>query len=765
MVQIKALHTLRKMSWIAFLLLSGCSEAKVFVSLLFTEATSLSTSAFEFDEMKSGDRVSCAILGDKTVRCVGSGEKGALGTFNGGPTVVTTPVKLLATGKEFTCFTSGENQQAFCFGRNDKGQLGNPSSGNTIKPVPVLDMDNSNAPLTEVKALSAGDTHACAVLKSGRAVCWGENTSGQLGNNSERGVGARSVMESERSPKPMAGVKDIAAGAASTCLVAREDSTLFCFGERYNASRKLNWVPERVEYANNVGYLSSIRQVGLGKNFGCALTKGAQVFCWGQNDLRQLGILMQVKGMPKASLVQVRYPQEMALSRIDQIAVGESHACAIHRDERTVFCWGDNKFNQLGSSSTRGETEQVALGSNNLTLKGVKEVRAGPDRTCIISVRDELFCWGNGAHGILGNPKPYSIYPSRVLDSGLEALANVTHVQIGWNHACIKDQSEKLYCFGLNTYGQLGMQRMSGVVLQNEASVLGKVSALDIQGSRACLIYGDDQRVGCFGGVEIDLTGKRPTQNSFMLGELKRNNMPLRGVSGVTVGYKQVCIIGASQEVTCIPNGDFSELTAPVKVSEAGGKVIKDIWQVRAQGRRACALSQAEGSAWCWGQERFEFAQNAKPVTLNGGPSRELIQIALTDDRVCGIRGTEREVVCSQVEARADLPLDLKPMANGGLRGVLMLSSSSGHLCAVTDVGQLYCWGKNESFQFGQKQPAESPDPVLITLKGDRLRKVSRVTTGDHHTCVTSVDDPSLYCFGQSLSGGPNSPDPVDYPL
>jgi alpha-tubulin suppressor-like RCC1 family protein len=152
-------------------------------------------------------------------------------------------------------------------------------------------------------------------------------------------------------------------------------------------------------------------------------------------------------------------------------------------------------------------------------------------------------------------------------------------------------------------------------------------------------------------------------------------------------------------------------------------------------------------------------------VTLSGGLSRELIQIALTDERVCGIRGTEREVVCSQVESQSDAALELKPMANGGLRGVLMLSSSSGHFCAVTDVGQLYCWGKNESYQFGQKQPAQSSDPVLITLKGDRLRKVSRVTTGEHHTCVTTADDPSLYCFGQSLSGGPNSPDPVDYPL
>jgi alpha-tubulin suppressor-like RCC1 family protein len=758
--------------WFLFLIapwvLGGCSETRVLMSLLFTEATSLSTSAFEFDEMKSGTGVTCAILGDKTLRCVGSGDKGNLGTFNGGPAAITTPVKLIAAGKEFTCYTAGENSQLFCFGKNDKGQLGNPSAGNSPKPVPVLDLDNSNSPITEVKSLSAGEAHACAALKSGRAVCWGDNGQGQLGSASEKMTGARSVMESDRSPKPFAAVKDIVAGASSTCLIARDEGALYCFGERFGSTRKLNWVPERVEYANSVGGLSSIRQVGVGRGFGCALNKAAQVYCWGQNDQHQLGILLAVKGMPKASLVQVRYPQEMALSRIEQLSVGEGHACAIHRDERSVYCWGDNRFNQLGSSSTRGETEQVALGSNNLTLKGVKEVRAGSDRTCIISVRDELFCWGNGAHGILGNPKPISVYPSRVLDQNLEALANVAHVQIGWNHACIKDQREKLYCFGINSFGQLGMQRMSGQALLSETKTLNKVASIDMRGGKTCVVYGEDQRVGCFGDVELDTANKKPLKNSFILDEIKKNNMPLRAVTGIAVGSNQLCVIGATQEVTCIPWVESPTSVAPIKVAVAGGKPLKDIWQIRSQGGRGCALSQAEGAAWCWGMDRYEQAQQAKSLTIGGGPAKELIQISLTRDRVCAIKGTEREIYCTKPDLTEDEPIDLKPvMAQGGLplKRILMLSSGLEHFCAVTDAGQLYCWGKNSAYQFGQKQPVQSLEPLPITLKSDRIRRITRVTTGDHHTCVTSADDPSLYCFGKSLIGGANSPDPVDYPL
>jgi hypothetical protein len=304
--------------------------------------------------------------------------------------------------------------------------------------------------------------------------------------------------------------------------------------------------------------------------------------------------------------------------------------------------------------------------------------------------------------------------------------------------------------------------------LLTETKPLGQVSALDIRGSKVCVVFGEDQQVACFGGVELDTANKRPARNSFIPEALKRNKMALRAVSGLAVGLNQVCVVGASQEVTCIPPEEESGHVVPVKVTDASKKPLKDIWQLKAQGVRACALSQADGAVWCWGQERYEQAQNAKPVLVQGAPAREVIQISLSNDRLCAIRGTERELLCSNPLSGSDDAVELRPLkadSGEGLKRVLMLSSGVGHFCAVTELGKLYCFGKNDSYQFGQKQPAESLDPVLITLKSDRIRKVTRVTTGDHHTCVTSVDDPTLYCFGQSLTGGANSPDPVDYPL
>ena len=92
---------LRSLALLTFLFVfSGCAELRAMVSILFNGASSLSTSAFEFDEIRSGNRVTCSILGDKTVRCLGTGMKGNLGTYNGGMVDSTAEVKAVASGTE-----------------------------------------------------------------------------------------------------------------------------------------------------------------------------------------------------------------------------------------------------------------------------------------------------------------------------------------------------------------------------------------------------------------------------------------------------------------------------------------------------------------------------------------------------------------------------------------------------------------------------------------------------------------------------------------
>ena len=745
--------------------LSGCAEIRAMVTVLFSDSHSLSTSSFEFDEVRSGDKVTCSLLGDKTVRCLGSGDKGNLGTFHGGASLVEGPVKWVANGDGFTCVVAGPSSKLWCYGRNDVGQLGNPVGGASLSPVMVKDLENGGVAITDVKEISAGARHACALLGSGRAVCWGDNAYGQLGNTSTEVFGARTVMEGEKSPKPLAAVKSIVAGSNSTCALVKDEGAVVCFGERYGTSKKVNSLPEKVEIGGGSGFLVGVRQIGVGRGFACALTKSSQVWCWGQNEHNQLGLLATSPGLTKAAQVEVPYPQQLPLTHVDQITVADSHACALHRDEKTIYCWGNNDSFQLGNSSSRGTVEQVAIGSNNLTLKGVKEVRAGPDRTCIISSRDELFCWGNGVNGLLGNSRVSSVYPTVAKDANHEVLQGLNRLSVGVDHTCFIDQRDKLYCFGMNTYGQLGTNLIAAAAITAEEKPIEKVSAIDVSGSRTCVVYGPSQGLGCFGGRDPDPMGQKPKVNTFILDEIKRGGKPLEGILGVAMSASSMCVIEANQSLTCLPRTDGT--LNPITVTEANQKALRDIWQIRSRGSLACALSQEAGSIYCWGQETWKQAEAASQLTIQGAPSKDFIQIAMDSEQVCGVQGADRTLYCTSMSdpsKRFEMAPALSPEGTP-LKGIVSLSGGLHHLCAATENDSLYCWGKNDSGQLGMKSPAESPVPLKVDFGNHRRFRISRVSAGDRHTCLSGEGETSLYCFGESFFNGSNSIDPVEYAL
>jgi alpha-tubulin suppressor-like RCC1 family protein len=79
-----------------------------------------------------------------------------------------------------------------------------------------------------------------------------------------------------------------------------------------------------------------------------------------------------------------------------EIAVGDFHACALQRD-RTVACWGENWYGQLGDGTRHAATEPVPV-------RGVRDVRAlaaGANDTCAILDDGQLVCWGRFDHGRL----------------------------------------------------------------------------------------------------------------------------------------------------------------------------------------------------------------------------------------------------------------------------------------------------------------------------------------------------------------------------
>lgn len=732
--------------------------------------------------LSAGGAHACAVSAGKAY-CWGLGTSGQLGNGDNSqkesPQVVRTDgvlagrvVSGIAAGGSHSCAIA--DGQAFCWGLASSGQLGNNSTSSVSLPVAV---DASGALMGRAVAqLSAGSSHTCATADD-KAFCWGLGTSGQLGNS----AAASSIVPVAVATSTMSGaVAAISAGTAHSCAVSAD--TAYCWGAGASYGLGNNSTANANAPVVTGGTLAgrAVTEISAGASFGCAASAGKPASCWGLGDKYQLGddatasnavpgdVSLNGLACPNRSvrlsnstcslLEGTAYYYRLAHSIGNWNAAASNWAKATTKTRSGVNPSIDSRTGtsialKWSAAQETGEAypeytlqrSTSSDGSNPVTLavtgersfndaggvpptRKFTDVSAGDSHTCGI-IGDDLYCWGLNSNGQLGlgDSNPRTV-PTRV--TGLDGLT-VTAVSAGANHTCAV-ATAKVYCWGQGTSGQLGNgssnTQYAPVLVSNQAGVTA--IAVSAGGSHTCAIA--SAAAYCWGSNSNGQLGNNSTHSS---------NLPVAVSTASDLGTKTVTAIAAGGAHTCATASNSREYCwGANSYGQLGSRYVWFNFLVQLSDQRdrptPAAVDTGSGDL------------GTKTVTTVTAGTSHTCVIADPAKAYCWGRNNTGQLGTGSY-ANSDYA---KAASTGTMSGVVTaLSAGPAHSCAIA-VGTLYCWGLNASSQLGNRTIANSSSPVAVSEAGAlKSSTPTAVAAGALHSCA--VADGESYCWGNGDNG------------
>ena len=626
----------------------------------------------------------CALASNNKAYCWGENSDGVLGDSTTNEAHVPVEVvkgampdqsiSYIAIGMDHTCAINLTNSAAYCWGYNWKGEFGNGTSG-TQSSIPVA-VSQGVMPSTSVVKLSAGRSFTCAIASNNQVYCWGWNGDilddyGYLGNGGSSN--STTPVAVSKGDRPDLTAKQISTGDYHTCVISSDDK-MYCWGGGYGGKLGSSTnSPKTVPTAVNQSSMpwGAVKTIELGDGFTCAIASDNYIYCWGQNDSGQLG---------KGAFSAVKSPTMVArgampYGTVKQVEIGYTHSCAIASDDH-VYCWGSNGLGQLGNGTYASYKTPVAVLQGAMPSLTVKKIAVGFYHTCVIASNNQVYCWGFGNKGQLGNGATSNqTVPVAVVTGQMPSLL-ATQITAGTYSTCVIASSDsRAYCFGSDSYGDLGDGKPASSSSTPRQVLAGDMpspyTVNQISGGvfNACAVSAVNNKEYCWGSNWVGLLGVGTATSTYTSPKaLAQGAIP----GGATIlklgngGYIN-CSIASDNHPYCwgfnlggnVGSGDTSsyQINSPAAVLQ-GGMPSLSLTNVRTVGSfYTCALN-LDTKAYCWGSGVVDGSDFPKSIDLGTMPSSD---------------------------------------------GTTLITGSDDSMCVVNNE-DLYCWGSNTSGQLGVDQ-------------------------------------------------------------
>jgi alpha-tubulin suppressor-like RCC1 family protein len=331
------------------------------------------------------------------------------------------------------------------------------------------------------------------------------------------------------------------------------------------------------------------------------------------------------------------------------VSAGETHTCGVTTSGR-AYCWGNGAHGRLGNGATDNQLEPAAV-SGNLTFASIS---AAQNHTCGITTEGDAYCWGSGASGRLGNASTSDSWVP-VAVSGTLTFASIS---AGYQHTCGVTPDHLGYCWGAGSFGQLGNNTFS------DSSTPVAVS----------------------GGLQF---------------------------ASISAGSPHTCGVTTSNLGYCWGNGSLGQLGNGAATAFQGqpGPVAGNLSfaYISAAQFFTCSVTTG-GAAFCWGENEHGRLGNG---SLESGA------------------------------------VELEPTAVLGNLSFASISTGGRHAAALITTGEAYAWGNGWPGQLGIGLTTEDKAEPVAVLGG--LTFVS-ISAGGSHTCGLATDA-KVYCWGWGFHG------------
>jgi alpha-tubulin suppressor-like RCC1 family protein len=376
----------------------------------------------------------------------------------------------------------------------------------------------------------------------------------------------------------------------------------------------------------------------------------------------------------------------------------------------------------------RGDPDAAAADAAPPTIAAIA---SGYTSFCATRSDGRAFCWGDNQYGQLGVglDDTYVSAPAAVLDEDGAPMGDAVAMAPGERQGCAL-RGTRAWCWGSDAYGGLGDGGTPAHLTPGEVSLFASVAALSSYGMHVCARLADGG-LACWGRNDFGQLGDGTDDFTFI-----PTSAVLTGggaIDAVAVGRQHTCVATADGRAMCSGYNDLHqtssaadlELTSFVAIENAG-MALAGVVAVAAGVQHSCAATDG-GAIFCWGENGYGELGNREALGP-GMATAESVQVDLGGPDV----GTDADDVVGCTMAELGVGIDFS--------------------CGRCDDGRVYCWGVNAAGQLGVGSVVTHTVPTRVVGADTEFLAATDLAVGQYTACALT-EAGQVVCWGANANG------------